>query len=118
MAKAAAPPAMACGHTDDRGTEKHNVNLGGRRAAAVAEALRKAIDGISPGLSTRITITSKSFGESKPLTRATEPGHARNRRVEVLLPKLQPVPARASARRGGPGIRLLHAFNSAIERSG
>ena len=92
MAKAAAPPAIALtGHTDDRGTEKHNVDLGGRRAAAVTEALRKAIDGISPGLSTRITITSKSFGESKPLTRATtEPGHARNRRVEVLLPKLRP----------------------------
>ena len=76
------------GHTDDRGTEKYNIDLGDRRASEVKEALRKAIEGIGPGLSSKFTIMAKSFGETKPLVKAkTEAEHARNRRVEVLLLK-------------------------------
>lgn len=75
------------GHTDDRGTEKYNVALGDRRASEVKEALSKALDGIRPGLTSQFTLLTKSFGETKPLVKAkTEAEHARNRRVEVLLP--------------------------------
>jgi outer membrane protein OmpA-like peptidoglycan-associated protein len=81
-------PISLIGHADDRGTEKYNVDLGNRRASEVKDALRKAIDGISPGLSNQFTITAKSFGETKPLIRAkTEVEHGRNRRVEVYLPR-------------------------------
>jgi hypothetical protein len=67
------------------------MDLGYRRATAVNDALRKAIDAISPGLSTRMTITLRSFGETKPLIKAhTEAEHARNRRVEVLMQKPLP----------------------------
>jgi hypothetical protein len=98
------PKIVLAGHTDDRGTEKYNAGLGARRAATVKEALVKAIDGISPGLSNQMTITPESFGETRPITRAkTEAGHAQNRRVEALLQKLRPrcprVPLRAVVKR-------------------
>jgi hypothetical protein len=93
------PPIGLTGHTDARGTEQYNQGLGERRALAVKEALRKAIDGISPGVSTQISMTTKSFGETKPLIRArNEVEHARNRRVEVLLPKPRPRCPRVSLR--------------------
>jgi outer membrane protein OmpA-like peptidoglycan-associated protein len=93
------PQIVLAGHTDDRGTEKYNVGLGDRRASAVKEALLKAIDGISPGLSKQMTITSKSFGESRPLIRAkTEADHSHNRRVEAVLQKPLPRCPRVSLR--------------------
>ena len=81
------PPKIAiAGHTDDRGTERYNTGLGERRAAAVNEALRRAIDELTPGLSKQMSITLQAFGETRPLVKArTEGEHARNRRVEVLL---------------------------------
>jgi hypothetical protein len=91
------PKVEITGHTDIRGTEKYNMELGYRRAAAVNEALHKAIDAISPGLSKRMTITPRSFGETKPLIMAnTEAEHARNRRVEVLVQKPLPYCPRVS----------------------
>jgi outer membrane protein OmpA-like peptidoglycan-associated protein len=116
MAKSIAPPTIGLmGHTDARGIEKYNEGLGQRRASTVQEALRKAIDGISPGLSSQIKINTKSFGETKPLIRATtEAEHARNRRVEVLLPTPRPrcprVPLRAVVQRA---LKLLPRLGSA-----
>src|SRR6267143_4879135 len=47
----------------------------------------------------QITLLSKSFGETKPLIKAkSEAEHARNRRVEVFLPKLPHVCPRVSLR--------------------
>ncbi len=87
----APPKIILAGHTDARGTEKYNEGLGDRRAAAVNDALRKAIDALVPGLSKQMSITAKSFGETKPLLRAgSEAEHARNRRVEVLMQKPRP----------------------------
>lgn len=87
------------GHTDDRGKEKYNVDLGSRRAAEVEAALRKAFDGISSGLSNQFTIAARSFGETKPLIKAkTEIEHARNRRVEVYLPATKSLCRRVSLR--------------------
>ncbi|MGH9754282.1 MAG: OmpA family protein [Blastocatellia bacterium] len=93
------PKIVLAGHTDDRGTEKYNESLGGRRASEVNKALREAIDGISPGLSKQVAITPRSFGETRPLIKArTEAGHARNRRVEVFLPIPLPRCPRVSLR--------------------
>ena len=100
LSKAIAPPKIALtGHTDSRGKEKYNEGLGDRRIAAVKEALLKAIDAIKPGLSSQITIETKSFGETKPLIKATtESQHGQNRRVEVLIAKPRPRCPRLSLR--------------------
>ena len=80
------------GHTDDRGTENYNANLGLRRASEVKKALREAIDDNPLAISSQINIEIRSFGETKPIAKAsTEAGHARNRRVEVLVPPLRPI---------------------------
>jgi hypothetical protein len=109
-----APKIVLTGHTDDRGTEQYNIGLADKRIASVDAGLRSAIDGVVPGLSSQLTITTKSFGESKPLVRATtESEHARNRRVEVLMQKPRPrcprVSVHAVVRRG---LKLLPSLGS------
>ena len=95
----AVPQVTLTGHTDSRGTEKYNVDLGERRIAAVKEALSNAVDGIVPGLSKQMTMASKSWGETKPLVKArTEAEHARNRRVELAMQKPRPRCPRVSLR--------------------
>lgn len=65
------------GHTDSVGTPEYNLDLGRRRAEAVARIL--AENGVD---SNRFQLTSK--GESEPATsNATANGRARNRRVEI-----------------------------------
>jgi len=94
-----APKIALAGHTDSRGTEKYNVDLGNRRAAAVKDALGKALDGVSTGLSAQTSVDAKSFGETKPLVKArTEAEHALNRRVEVAMQKTLPRCPRVSLR--------------------
>lgn len=67
------------GHTDNTGTERHNVALSTRRAGVVAEYL------VDHG-ATLERITYEGFGSSQPITdNRTEEGRKRNRRVEVLL---------------------------------
>lgn len=97
----AIPKIALTGHTDERGTDAYNLDLGQRRITSVEKALKEALDDVSRGFSTRIAVTSKSFGESKHVFKAArnEAEHARNRRVEVLLSDLRPrckrVPLRA-----------------------
>jgi outer membrane protein OmpA-like peptidoglycan-associated protein len=70
------------GHTDSRGTDKYNQALSERRAAAVKEYLLKhgMID------TDKDKITTKGFGESKPIAdNKTEKGRFENRRVEILI---------------------------------
>jgi OOP family OmpA-OmpF porin len=70
------------GHTDSKGTDKYNQALSDRRAAAVKAYLLKhgEID------SRKDTITTKGFGESKPVAdNKTEKGRFENRRVEILI---------------------------------
>jgi peptidoglycan-associated lipoprotein len=67
------------GHCDARGGAEYNQRLGQRRADAVVKYLRER------GLAT-VRFTSRSWGKSRPLCgEATEPCHARNRRVEAIL---------------------------------
>ncbi len=67
------------GHTDNVGTEHHNVALSLRRAETVAEYL------IDQG-ATFDRVTFEGFGSSRPIAgNDTDNGRAKNRRVEILI---------------------------------
>lgn len=79
------------GHTDDFGTEQHNNELSEARARSVLNYLVQR--GIAGG-----RLTSKGYGESKPIApNTTDEGRAKNRRVEFHILKIrgaaQPAPA-------------------------
>jgi len=67
------------GHADSRGSEQYNMELSGRRAAAVQNMF------IQRGLY-RERVEAISFGESSPIaSNETAEGRARNRRVEIKV---------------------------------
>ena len=67
------------GHTDDQGSENHNLILSEKRADAVVQYL--IIHGISTG-----RLKSHGYGFSVPLTdNSTEEGRAMNRRTEFRI---------------------------------
>lgn len=76
------PPDVAlfiAGHTDSRGSEKYNLELGKRRAITVSKAL------VTQDVY-QAEIYSVSFGESLPInSNNTRQGRAQNRRVEFLF---------------------------------
>lgn len=77
------------GHTDDTGSESHNLALSDRRAHAVHNYL------VTRGVaSTRMS--SMGFGESVPVASNNSPsGRAQNRRVELQIAANQSLKARA-----------------------
>ena len=73
------------GHTDSRGSDKYNMKLSKKRAAAVMKHLTKK-GGIS-----KSRLTSQGFGETKPIdTNLTDEGRAANRRVEFVRTDVPP----------------------------
>jgi len=71
------------GHTDDLGSDEYNNILSRERASSVARYL------INLGLD-KNRITSKGFGDSKPLdTTLTEEARRKNRRVEFVMTKFE-----------------------------
>jgi len=67
------------GHTDNTGTESHNLELSRKRASAVVNYL--VSNGTDPG-----RIESKGYGASQPVdTNDTEAGKAANRRTELKI---------------------------------
>ncbi len=67
------------GHTDDHGSESHNLILSGKRAEAVVQYL------VANGISA-VRLKSKGYGFSVPLTdNSTEEGRAQNRRTEFKI---------------------------------
>ena len=67
------------GHSDSRGPETYNMDLGKQRARAVSDYLESR--GMEPG---RLSV--KSYGESRPLAdNSTPEGRSRNRRVEIYF---------------------------------
>lgn len=71
------------GHTDDLGSDDYNDILSRERASSVAQYL------IDLGLD-KNRITSKGYGDSKPLdTTLTEEARRKNRRVEFVMTKFE-----------------------------
>jgi len=71
--------ANIAGHTDNTGTESHNLKLSANRAQAVAEYL------IESNISEK-RISFEGFGSSKPVaSNETEGGRSKNRRVEIVI---------------------------------
>jgi outer membrane protein OmpA-like peptidoglycan-associated protein len=67
------------GHTDDVGSEDDNQNLSEQRAKSVKKVLISM--GIDPN-----RMTTKGFGESKPILPNTTPeNRAKNRRTEFVI---------------------------------
>jgi outer membrane protein OmpA-like peptidoglycan-associated protein len=67
------------GHTDSQGNDKRNLDLSGRRAAAVVKYL--AGKGVAAE-----RLTSEGFGETRPIAdNKTKDGRAANRRVEFVI---------------------------------
>lgn len=69
------------GHTDDQGSDAHNLSLSQRRAEVVRRYL------VDHGASN--TLTVRGYGESQPVAdNGTETGRAKNRRVvlRIILP--------------------------------
>lgn len=72
---------LVAGHTDNRGSEDYNYQLGQRRAASVARYL--ITKGIDP-----LRVTTVSYGESAPVAdNTTLEGRRKNRRIEILVYK-------------------------------
>ena len=70
------------GHTDGKGTDSYNQPLSEQRAAAVGNWL-VANAGLSPG-----RLHTRGWGKTKPVApNATEDGRAKNRRVEISIPR-------------------------------
>lgn len=67
------------GHTDNTGSERHNISLSTRRAEVVAEYL------IDKG-AVYDRINYRGYGSSQPIdNNDTERGRSKNRRVEILI---------------------------------
>ena len=75
---------MAKAHTDNRGSDKYNMDLSDRRAKSTVQYV------ISKGIAAS-RITGKGYGESEPKVdckeACTEEEHAENRRSEFLIVK-------------------------------
>lgn len=67
------------GHTDPRGSEGYNLDLGQRRAEAAMLGLVTALNGVKLGSSSSVTLTTESRGEAHPVPKDA----ARSRRVEL-----------------------------------
>ncbi len=73
------------GHTDDVGTDEHNNELSEARAKSVLNYL------VQRGIASK-RLTSKGFGESKPIApNTTDEGRAKNRRVEFHILQIKGV---------------------------
>jgi outer membrane protein OmpA-like peptidoglycan-associated protein len=76
------------GHADSRGGAAYNQALGQRRALAVRDRLVTAIRRLRPAIVGRVRFMPQTMGERQPIAPATTPqGRARNRRVEISLPR-------------------------------
>jgi hypothetical protein len=78
------PLVVIAGHTDSKGTDAYNMDLGKRRAESVKALLIKF--GAPPE-----KLLVESFGKTRPIDdNSTEEGRARNRRVEFHVGEIPP----------------------------
>jgi outer membrane protein OmpA-like peptidoglycan-associated protein len=72
------------GHTDSKGSAKHNLDLSERRARSVRRWLVRS--GVAPE-----RLAAKGYGPSRPIDRTdTAAGRRRNRRVEFVILAQEP----------------------------
>jgi OOP family OmpA-OmpF porin len=72
--------AVVEGHTDDVGTDEHNMKLSQRRADSVVDYLVHS-HGIAPS-----RLTAVGYGETRPLgDNASEEGKRQNRRIDAVI---------------------------------
>ncbi|GLR19415.1 OmpA family protein [Portibacter lacus] len=77
--KSSGKKVIISGHTDDRGNDESNKNLGKWRAEEVKKKL------VSKGLKSSQIVT-RSYGEEQPVaSNATSSGRQKNRRVELII---------------------------------
>ena len=88
--QAGQPKVIIVGHTDNIGNQEYNLDLGRRRAQAVADIL------IAEGVpANRLSVSS--LGKERPIAdNSTEEGRARNRRVEFHVGEMSAAPAARS----------------------
>jgi len=68
------------GHTDDRGTNEHNLILSQNRAKAIRDFLMSKINLVD------VAYVIKGIGENQPIaSNDTEEGRRENRRVEIII---------------------------------
>jgi len=73
------------GHTDNQGSDSYNQKLSDQRAKSVLDYL------VGKGIDAK-RLTSKGFGESKPIgSNDTEEGKEQNRRVEFIITEQEEV---------------------------
>jgi OOP family OmpA-OmpF porin len=78
------PMVVIAGHTDSKGTDAYNMDLGKRRAESVKQLLIKF--GAPPE-----KLEVISFGKTRPIEdNSTDEGRARNRRVEFHVGEIPP----------------------------
>jgi outer membrane protein OmpA-like peptidoglycan-associated protein len=69
------------GHTDNTGSQPHNLRLSQDRAQAVTDTLNRL--GVDAS-----RLIAKGYGQEKPiLPNTSEPNRARNRRVQLIIQK-------------------------------
>jgi hypothetical protein len=79
------------GHTDATGTERYNQQLGARRSEQTVRQLQSLL--ANEDLKGRVQYVTQSAGEAKPVaSNRTKKGRAGNRRVDITLEWVVPVP--------------------------
>lgn len=73
------------GYTDTTGKDAYNLNLGKRRADAVANSLKSSIDGLKPNTTSTMTFIVTSKGEAETVSAV----NSLNRRVQVCITTVQ-----------------------------
>jgi outer membrane protein OmpA-like peptidoglycan-associated protein len=85
-----APRLVVEGHTDDTGTNEHNLELSRRRAESVVQWL--TAHGVEPG-----RVEARGYGEDHPrVPNDTEGNRRKNRRVEVVFLGVAASPSRTA----------------------
>jgi outer membrane protein OmpA-like peptidoglycan-associated protein len=96
------------GHTDTSGEEKHNLELGRKRADSVKKALEMALAPKQGGAAASVEWSVRSAGESEPLIPTGDnKQEPRNRRVEIRVyggsvPASKPPASTPDADKPGP----------------